>query len=183
MRKFVTCTLTVVALSIPNLGCTGRLISEGLATVTGAAGKVVDIRAARNLEKYKGLQVESLTVAPGVRVPGDMVMLIREQMMAAAEKRGLMPAGKPGLNVSAELIHYESGGIVDEAIGPLEEVILRTKLMDAETGNVLAEANLVGRSKATTSSGAKNLAEGVGKALDKWLKQAGVKKAGEKDKD
>jgi hypothetical protein len=182
MGKFATTTLVVMALSLANLGCTGRLISEGVATVTGASGKVVDIRVTRSLSKYKGFKIESLKAAPGVMTPADMPTLIREQLMAAAEKRGLTANGQPAIKVAGEIIHYESGGIVDEAIGPLEEVIVRTKLTDAQSGELLAEANLVGRSKATTSSGAKNLSEGVGKAFDKWLKDGGLKKAGEKEK-
>ncbi len=52
-------------------------------------------------------------------------------------------------------------------------------MTDAQTGETIAEGNLVGRSKATTSSGPKHLAEGVGKALDKWLKEGGLQKVGE----
>jgi len=87
------------------------------------------------------------------------------------------------LTLSAEIIHYETAGVVDTAIGPLAEVIVRAKLVDAQTGEVVAQANLIGRSKATMSSGAKDLSAGVGKALDKWLKEGGLRKAGEKEKD
>src|SRR5438309_1456141 len=57
-----------------------------------------------------------------------------------------------------------------------------TKILDARNNSVLAEANLLGRSKASSSSGQKNLSEGAGKALAKWLKQAGLPEIKEKDK-
>jgi hypothetical protein len=85
------------------------------------------------------------------------------------------------LKLSGEIIHYESGGVVDAAIGPLSEVIVRCKLYDASTNELLTEANLIGRSKATTSSGSRNLAEGVGKAMSMWLKEHGFKSGDDKE--
>ena len=101
--------------------------------------------------------------------------MIRADLAAVVEKRGLRPEGDPGLKLSGEIVHYESSSTVDTAIGPLEEVIVRAKLTDAQGGNVVAEANLIGRSKATSSSGAKSVSAGVGEALDKWLKDGGLK--------
>jgi hypothetical protein len=81
------------------------------------------------------------------------------------------------------IVHYESSSTVDTAIGPLDELVVRAKITDAQNGSVVAAANLIGPSKATSSSGAKNVSEGVGKALDKWLKDGGLKTASDKDKD
>jgi len=152
-----------------------RAISEGVATVTGASGKVVDIAKGPRLTSYEGIRIADISVSPGLKVPADIPALIRKEFTDAAQKAGLTGGGTPALKLSAEIIHYESGGVVDEAIGPLEEVVVRTKIMDAADGKLLAEANLIGRSKATTSSGAKNLAEGLGKAMAKWLKASGLK--------
>ena len=77
--------------------------------------------------------------------------------------------------MSGQIVHYESSSTVDTATGPLEEVVVRTKLTDAQTGTVVAEANLIGRSKSTSSSGAKQVSAGVGEALEKWLKDGGLK--------
>jgi hypothetical protein len=183
VTKALTMTLTAVALSLLCLGCMGRLISEGMGTARGASGKVVDIGMARDLTKYRSLRVEPISVSPGLQTPADMPAMIRTDLAAAAEKSGLKPEGEPGLKLSGEIIHYETGGTVDTAIGPLQEVVVRTKLIDVQSGNIVAEANLIGRSKATSSSGAKNLSDGVGEALHKWLKDRGLKKAGEKQKD
>ncbi len=178
MRKFMVMSLTMVMLGLGNFGCVGRLISEGAGTVIGASGKVVYIARSRDLHQYKGLTIESLVVSPGLPTPGNVTMLVRQQIVDEIDKRGLKATGQPGLKLRAEIIHYETGGVVDTAIGPLEEMVVRTKLIDAQSGAVLTEANLIGRSKATTSSGPENLARGVGRALDRWLEECGLKKPG-----
>ena len=182
MVRTVIVTLAAVAMSTLSFGCMGRLISEGVGQARGASGKVVEIGMTPDLTKYKGLRIEPITVAPGLQAPSDMPALIGSDLASAAAERGLMPEGQPGLTLSGQIVHYESSSTVDTAIGPLEEAVLRTKLTDA-SGTVVAEAQLVGRSKATSSSGAKNLSEGVGKALDKWLKDGGLKAADDKNKD
>ena len=120
--------------------------------------------------------MKSITISPGLPTPPNVTMMLRQQILEEIDKRGLKAGGQPGLKLSAEVIHYETGGVVDTAIGPLEEMIVRTKLYDAASGAVLTEANLVGRSKATMSSGPENLSRGVGRALDRWLDECSLKK-------
>lgn len=182
MVRTVIVMLTAAAMSILSLGCMGRLISEGVGGARGASGKVVEIGMTPDFTKYRSLAIEGITVAPGLQAPSEMPAMIESDLAAAAQKRGLMTEGQPGLKLVGQIVHYESSSTVDTAIGPLEEAVLRAKLIDAQSGSVVAEANLVGRSKATSSSGAKSISEGIGKALDKWLKDGGLKKPGE-DKD
>jgi hypothetical protein len=153
MTKVLTITLMAVALSTLSLGCMGRVFSEGMGAATGASGKVVEIGMTPDLTKYKGLRVEPIAVAQGAQAPAEMPDMIRMDLAAAAEKRGLRPEGEPGLKLSGEIVHYESSSTVDTAIGPLEEVVVRTKLTDTRSGTVVAAANLIGRSKSTSSSG------------------------------
>ena len=183
MIRTVAMTSVTVGLSILCLGCMGRLFSEGMGQARGASGKVVEVGMTPDLTKYKGLGIELITVAPGLQAPSEMPAMVARDLAAAAQERGLMPEGQPGLKLSGQIVHYESSSTVDTAIGPLEEVVVRAKLTDAQSGSVVAEANLIGRSKATSSSGAENLSAGVGKALDKWLKDGGLKSAGDTDKD
>lgn len=164
-------------------GCLGRLVRESVGAVTGAAGKVVDIKEAVDLTEYKGLRVDPLTVSPGLSVANDMPTLIQEQWVKAGDNYNLPADGMPALVIKGEIIHYEMGGAVDQAIGPLQEVIVRSRLIDARSGTLLGEANLIGRAKATTESGKGHLAEGEGKALRKWFKQHGLKAKDQKDKD
>ena len=182
MTKVVRMTLTAAALSLLCLGC-GRMFSEGMGAARGASGKVVEIGMTPDLTKYRGMHIERITVAHGSEAPAGMPDMIRADLAAAAEKRGLRRDGRPGLKLSGEIVHYEASSTVDTAIGPLEQVVVRTKLTDAQSGAVVAEANLIGRSKASSSSGAEKVSAGVGEALDKWLEGGGLKKTGEQESD
>jgi hypothetical protein len=182
MSRFLAISLATAAICLANVGCMGRMIGEGMGAATGASGKVVDVVKTADLSRYKGFKVESITVAPGLMMPAETPSLVRQYINEAAEKKGLRPNGTPAFKLVGEIIHYESAGAVDTAMGPLEEVIVRTKLVDAATGKLLTEANLIGRAKSTTAGGAKNLSEGVGKALKKWLKDCGLKGGDEDEK-
>jgi hypothetical protein len=183
--KAVVAFVMVMAVVFMCTGCMGRMISEGLGAATGASGKVVSAGATPWLTAYRSLRVEPVTVASATSVPADVPGVIRADFEAAAMNRGLTPNGKPVLKLVSEIIHYETSDTVDTAIGPLAEVILRARLIDAQSGKVIAEANLIGRSKATSSSGAKTVSAGAGKALGKWLNAGGLKKekGGEKEED
>jgi hypothetical protein len=183
MRRAIMTTLAALAVGISCTGCMGRMIGEGMGAATGASGKVVASSPMADLTRYKGVRIEPITVAAEVQVPAEGPSRVRADLTTVAAARGLAPVGEPTLILTGEVIHYETAGMVDTAIGPLAEVIVRAKLTDAQTGKVVAQANLIGRSKATTSGGEKDLAAGVGKALDKWLKEGGLKKPGEKEKE
>ena len=180
MRLAVLVSATA-ALATFNLGCVGRMIGEGVGVVTGASGKVVHLQGPGSLEKYKGLQVESITVSPGLKAPSGLSSMVRTELLKTAAKKGLAPTSTPCLSLTGEIINYESADAVDTAIGPLEELMIRAKLTDAGTKEVLAEANLVARAKSTTAGGEKNLSEATGKALSKWLRKGGLKKGDEED--
>lgn len=183
MRTLRVLAATAVALLIvsANLGCMSRAISEGIGVVTGASGKVVNIEKAKSLEQYRGFKVDALIVTPGLEAPPTLPVTIREQLLKVAGKKELTPGGTPTLLISGEVINYESADVVDTAIGPLEEVIVRARLMDGESREVLAVANLIARAKSTTAGGEARLSEGVGKALSKWLNKAGVGKEEQDD--
>lgn len=184
MKRALVMTAAALALSIGCSGCVSRMVGEGMGATLGASGKVIASGMAPDLTRFKSLHIEPIVVAADVQVPAEMPAMIRVDMATAAAARGLAPEGEQAaLNLSGEIIHYETAGTVDTAIGPIAEVIVRTRLADAQTGKVIAQANLVGRSKATSSSGPKSLSGGVGKALDKWLKEGGLRKAGEKERD
>jgi len=171
-------TLTIMmglALSLLCVGCLGRLFSEGMGEVRGASGKVVETGMTPDLTKYKSLRIESITIASGSQTPAEMPHMIQADLKAVAEKRGLTPQGQPGLRLSGVITHYETSSTIDTAMGPLSEVIVQAKLTDTQSGNVVAEANLIGRSKASSSSNVKDLSAGVSKALGQWLDAGGLK--------
>ena len=174
MKKTLT-VMIAMALSLMCVGCIGRLFKEGMGGVRGASGKVVETGTTPDLTKYKSLRIESITIASGSQTPVEMPDMIQADLKAVAQKRGLTPEGKPGLRLSGMIIQYETSSTVDTATGPLSEVIVRAKLIDTQSGDIVAEANLIGRSKASSSSNVKDLSAGVGKALDQWLKGGGLK--------
>ena len=174
MRRFRLTLVVGFLLGVANVGCMSRAIREGAGAVRGASGRVVALRQPANLAHYKGLRVESITVAPGLDTPGNLGSLVSQAYLEASKELTLSPTGSPALLVQGEIIHYETGGTVSAAIGPLQEIIVRTQLSDAETHDVLGSANLVGRAKSLTASGAGNLADGAGRALKKWLKESGL---------
>jgi hypothetical protein len=183
MSKTVATVAAALAISVACSGCF-RAVSEGMGAAMGASGKVVSARMTPDLTAYRSLRIEPISVAPGLGVPAEMPRLIQVDLATAAAARGLAPEGEQAaLVLSGQIIHFETAGTIDTAIGPIEEVVVRTSLRDPHTGSIVAQGNLVGRSKATSSGGARNLSGGLGKALDKWLKEGGLRKAGEKDRN
>ncbi len=57
-------------------------------------------------------------------------------------------------------------------LGPVEEVVCRTELVDKGTGQVLGIANCVGRTKARSNTGVKEKAEGLAEAFVKWVESS-----------
>lgn len=166
----------VVALLLCTLqaGCVSRARREVVGAVRGASGKVVILESPPSLAHFRGLSVDSIEIAAGLEVPSEIPAMVRQAYLDAGADLGLSPGGSPTLQVSGEIIHYETAGTIDHAIGPLEEIIVRTRLRESGSEQGLGEANLVGRSKTTTTSGRHNLAKGAGKALKKWLKKSGL---------
>jgi hypothetical protein len=183
MTRVLTMMLTAVGLSLLCSGCVGRLFSEGMGAAGGASGRVVGDGRTPDLTKYKSLRVESITVAHSSQAPAELPGMLRADFAAVSAERGLKTEGAAGLKLSGEVVHYETSSTTGKALGPLGEVIVHAILTDAESGAVLAETNLVGRSKASSSSSTKNVSEGAAKALDEWLKEGGLKKVDEKNGD
>ena len=169
--------IIVVALLLCTLqaGCVSRARREVVGVVLGASGKVVILESPSDLAHFRGISVDSIQIAAGLEVPSEIPEMVRQAYLKAGAELGLSPGGSPTLQVRSEIIHYETAGTLDHAIGPLEEIILRTRLSESGSEQALGQANLVGRSKTTTTSGRHHLAKGAGKALKKWLKNSGLK--------
>lgn len=174
-RRVPTTMLVVLVGVAANCGCVSRMIGEGVGLVAGASGKYVPLQAPPSLGRYRGLSIESLTVAPGLPARPGLPDLVRNEFEEAGARCGLTLSDKPCLVVVGEIIHYERAGTVDTAVGPLEEIIVRVQLRDGETKETLGVANLVGRAKATTAGGEDNLSKGAGKGLREWLEHGGLK--------
>lgn len=174
-RTVLTTLASVAALGMICSGCS-RMFAEGKG-VGGASGRVSDPTESQNLSSYASLDVDDITIANGVNVPSEMPNLIRSDLVSVTDRRGLGRGGNPKLRLSGEIIHYEDGSKLDAVISPFQEVVLRTRLIDVQSGAIVQETNLIGRSKASTSSGVESLSEGVSEALDTWLKNGGARKS------
>lgn len=177
MGKTVMMAVLAAALSFLSLGC-GRMFSEGMGEATGASGRVVEVGQTTNLANYQGLSVEAISVKPGMRIMSGMPEMIRSDLVSAGEKRGLSSSGTPRLRLTGEITYYEGSSTTDTVLGPLAQVIVSAKLIDIKSGKMVAAADLVGRAKASSASGAASLSAGVGKAFGQWLESSGLKKVG-----
>jgi hypothetical protein len=163
-----------VALVAP--GCVGRMFTEGSGAVLGAKGTFMPIvplsqsTADRPLSGYTQFEVADFADDIGGRTPSDFVAYLRDAFPLQARKAGLpdSPAGK-ALLLRGRIVHYESSSTVGFVLGPLEEVVARCEMVDKATGKVLAVANCIGRTEAAVNSGTKYKAEGLAKALVKWI--------------
>jgi hypothetical protein len=157
-------------------GCWGRAIREGIGAVKGASGSFVQLSSPGSLSGYNGLRVEPVQPVAGLLLPSQFESILKTSLFEQpAEALLISSGGSPLLVARCEVIHYEDGDVVDQAIGPLKEVILRVVLHDGDSDAVLGMANVVGRSKATSSSGRHTLGDGAGKGLRKWLEATGVR--------
>jgi hypothetical protein len=174
-RLIVTTLAAAAALGMICSGCS-RMFAEGKG-MGGASGRVSDPTKSQDLSSYASMDVDDITIANGVNVPSEMPNLIRSDLVSVTDRRGLGRGGNPKLRLSGEIIHYEDGSKLDAVVSPFQEVVLRTRLIDVQSGAIVQETNLIGRAKASTSSGVKSLSGGVGEALDSWLENGGARES------
>ncbi len=175
MRTTIVTSIVFLFLSITQ-GC-GRLISEGVGTVTGAKGTYLVLQPIGEgprtapLASYTEFELLPLEADPGVRVPLMFTQNLPEkfQQCLIKEKFADGTRGKT-LVIRGRIMHYESAGLAGEVFGPFEEVVARTELVDKQTGKVLGVANCIGRSEETVNEGPEDKAAGLAKAIVNWIK-------------
>jgi hypothetical protein len=60
--------------------------------------------------------------------------------------------------------------MLGKAFGPLEEVIVRTRMVDQATGQTLGIAHCIGRTTNRVNLGVDKKADGLAKAFAEWIK-------------
>jgi len=167
--------LALLAASLPAAGC-GTIIGEGAGLVMGGQGSYMTITSMaadkddKTLGTYTRFELGTFTDGIGGKMPPEL--LPRLENAFPAEVRGAhLPDNDTGktLIVRGTIIHYESAGTMGFMLGPVEEAICRTELVDKGTGQVLGVANCVGRTKARSATGVKEKADGLAKAFVKWI--------------
>jgi hypothetical protein len=168
--------LLAAAVTMVAPGCVGRMFTEGSGAVMGAKGTFMPIvhlsqsTADRPLSGYTRFEVADFTDNIGGRAPADFLPYLSNAFPVQARKAGLPdnPGGR-ALLLRGKIVHYESSSTVGFVLGPLEEVVARCEMVDKATGRVLATANCIGRTEAAVNSGTRSKAEGLAKALVKWI--------------
>ena len=184
MRKNIRLALILVTCGMISGGCTSRIIKEGYYGATGSSGHYIllagDKPECRKLPFSHGaVQMGSIQNTVGYACPPQFIQYLPEEVPkellkeegSGDEKKPFLhgPANKK-LLITGTIIHYDEGKLLDQIVGPMEEVICRLQIRDAQTNTLYAEANFVSRAKSTVRKGPKELAEGIGKAIKKLLK-------------
>ena len=78
--------------------------------------------------------------------------------------------------ITGRIVHFEDKSTASSMVAPLEEVIMRAKLVDKGSGAALGEANCIGRTTTRTTLGVERKAEGLAKAFINWIKSGYPKK-------
>lgn len=183
--------VTFMLLSVLSAGC-GRGIKEGVYAITGSSGKVTLLqgqadRISNLAYEYGSFSVGQFNNEVGAvcpeqfinELPGAIEDELRYRKPSVQERLTFKdgqelgpfftgPADK-NLIISGRIIQYEAGDMLDKAAGPMDEAICRIRIID-QSGQLLAEANCVGRAKSAVRTGPGELAEGVAKAIAKLLK-------------
>ncbi len=167
--------LFLLAAALPATGC-GTLVGEGAGWVLGGQGSYMTItplaadKDTKALGAYTRFELGTITDGIGGKMPPNLIPNLEEIFPAKARKAHLPDDSTgPTLVIRGSIVHYESASTMGFMLGPVEEVICRTELVDKDTGQVLGVANCVGRTKARSNTGVKEKADGLAKALVKWI--------------
>jgi hypothetical protein len=167
---------TLVILAGLSQGCVGRLIGEGVEAARGGQGdygEIQPVAGAKNhsaLSAYERFELGDVINECGRLMPGEFISRFKAQFAEQLADSDL-PRASSGktLAFNVAIIHYEKAKAADNIFGPLEEVVARVDLVDAESGEVLATGNAVGRTGKSVGLGTKTKAEGLSEALIKWV--------------
>jgi len=189
-------------------GCS-RGIKEGFYALKGSSGEFTLIngdaeKISRLAYEFGGIKVEPFqndvgaichpqfleALPPAIekqlqyrsRSLGDRVKFKKEQEMSPFFTG---PADKL-LLIKGRVIQYEPAkpgekGMMEKVIGNLDEAICRVQLFDNAAGTLLTESNCVGRVQSSIRTGHEQLAEGIAKAIRKWLAPEKVKEEEQED--
>lgn len=157
-------------------GCTGRLVKEGLGGVTGGSGSVFVLAEQSgyslpdSLAAYRSFELGAFSDDMLGRAPAGLQMYLSDAFAKALKgaKIANAPKGKT-LLIRGRILHYEDASRLTKQLNPLEEAVARVEFVDKATGQVLCTANCVGRTDSTSSMGVRHKAEGLAKAILKYI--------------
>lgn len=175
MRKQLV-TVTILVAAVLSCGGCGRFFGEGLEAVRGAKGNYIALqppgwdRLQAPLSEYSDFKLGAIEDSFGGLVPPELFQVLEgkfERELVEA-KLPTKPGGKT-LLIRGKIYHYEKSGLFGNVFGPHEEVVARMELVDKKTGKVIAIANCIGRTNKSVNLGVDKKADGLVKAIVKWL--------------
>lgn len=163
------------AVLVASAGC-GRAVTEGVGIVVGPRGVYSPLEPLppageeHFLGEYERFELGQFREDAAGRTPPALFALLPGEFAKQIERRDLpdVPDGKT-LIVRGQVLHYEEADIFGHAFGPVEQVIARVELVDAETGRVLATAVCIGRNEETLISSVRIRAKGLAQAIATWI--------------
>lgn len=173
------CVKVVWALGVVVLlqGCTMAL-KESIAAGRGAKGPYMPITPAQVVEgeqplkEYQTFQLGRFVDEIGGKVPATLIPEFRLRFVEMLEKNKVpnTPGGKT-LLIQGRILHYEGSGTMAVVTSGVEEVVVRTELVDKTSGKVLAVSNCIGRSTSRINRGVPKKATGLAKSIAGWISQ------------
>jgi len=152
-------------------GCS-QALKEGVGVAFGAKGTYMPIEPLPSdaLGGYQRFELGPIADGIGGKIPPEFLSLLTAEFgkELGDAKIANEPAGKT-LILRGTIIHYETASTLGFALGPLEEVICLSELVDKDTGKALARANCLGRTTERVNAGTRKKAEGLAKAFVKWI--------------
>jgi hypothetical protein len=159
-------------------GCTTG-ITEGVKAIAGGRPHVAPLSepvgaapARMPLADYERFELGELTDDFAGQTPEDLWPKLQAAYAKELSESELpdRPGGKAAV-VRGRVLHYESKSFLGTMVSPLSEVIVRAEMVDKASGEVIARANLVGRTTSRARSNVGVVAEGLARAVVKWYEE------------
>jgi len=161
----------MVALLLVAGGC-GRGVGEAVGGIRGGQGSCRVLKAAPAVDvgAYQRFELERIADGMEGLAPAEVFSALpAEFAKALADKKIPNAASGKTLLIRGKVLHYEGAGMLDRALGPLEQVVARIEYVDKASGKVLALANCVGRTKDNISVGPRTKAQGLARGIVRWI--------------
>ena len=173
MRAKISLVLILAVCISLSTGCVSRGLKEGLYAVTGSSGHYIlltgrESQCEQLTRRYGTVQVGSIANDIGPVCPSLFISELPPSIQAQlqyrndSDKEDNIPFFRGPkdnkLLISGSVIHYDTGKLLDQIVGPMEEAICRLQIRDAKSNDLLAEANFVSRAKSSVRKGPEELA-------------------------
>ena len=168
MKRIALLGLLVVLMTSAG-GCLGRAAKEVFLSPKGFS--VTTGMSATQRNSYSQVEFQDFSNTGITTMPADMNRIMRtvlaEELRELKPKKAVLdPAASRVLLVRGRYVYYEeSGGILDQAFGPFEEIIALVELVDKTSGRIEGGGYCVGRTNTSRLQGPRRKAEGLSKAI------------------